>query len=310
MEDNSLYWWKVYVLIGATVIMLLVHLNKEKTKDNSLNYAVSYVSKGKLLAAKEVKKTVVEVKEVTASKADENHSVNKEGKAKVLAAYLKTRRIGRGITNSRVIISESKTDSLPQHSTNNNKEEMVQAETKVSRGAVTEKNSKFISQNNLSVGSTADYKVSDPERRQELINSNDITINQSFKGNIGVENVSGSQSITSLLNTYNKYQSIRNSTISYTVDGSLEFVDITSTDLISNQVPDNTNSPLASKPMGAKNADEDPLNGGGGTDNGAVYNDSGGGPSLPIGDGTSFLFFLSFIFIFIKNIKYNYKTIN
>ena len=111
-----------------------------------------------------------------------------------------------------------------------------------------------------------------------------------------------------MVQQYNKYQSVRNSTISYTVDGNIEFVNLTSTDLISEQVPDNNiNSPLVTKPMGAKNADEDPLDGGGGVDNGTVYNDSGGGPSLPVGDGTSFLIILSIIFISIKSFNKNFK---
>ena len=92
----------------------------------------------------------------------------------------------------------------------------------------------------------------------------------------------------------------------------MEFVDITSTDMITDQLPGGVISPLSNnRPMGAKTAEEDPLDGGSGVDNGGVYNDSGAGvtASLPIADGSNILIGLAILFIAIKYHKQNNKQV-
>lgn len=293
-EKDSLYWLTVYVLYSATLILLLVHVHKEKNTNNGYDYAVSYVNNTTLLATKVDKSDIA--KNSTLNNVTAIKYINK---AKMLSEYLKK----RNKTKNTIEPTVEKTKQNIAITMKTRAPKLEQPENVGAIKSVEKNNAEFIESNNLSKETTADYSIN-----QELVNNNiekpkTKPRNQLDDGLTKTNYKTDSQPISILLETYNKYQSVRNSTISYSVDGSMEFVDITSTDMIADQLPSNIVTPLYySRPMGAKTAEEDPLDGGGGVDNGGVYNDSGAGvtASLPITDGSNILIGLAILFIAIK----------
>ncbi|MEI8085995.1 MAG: hypothetical protein WCG93_07240, partial [Paludibacter sp.] len=273
MEQNSLYWWKVYVLLGATFIMMLVHLHNEKSKNNGYDYAVNYVSNNpKLLAVRNIKSHPAAAKEAIKTKNDDNKLMDKvEVPTNNLTAVNKTKT--KRFIASNVKKDETKvTSSVEIDNAKIKKAKAIEVADNVDntslqtidgKNTITDNNGKQL----ITTTTESDYPVTDNAVYQTQ--TKNTTANNSTNENTSN---TGNSAISTLLNNYNnKNNLVVEGTENNAATGSMVLVDLSKTNLVAlNQISENAPIPgTYNGPMHAlgNGAGQDGFNAGGGTDN-------------------------------------------